>query len=705
MINYNIDSVMKVNNRYRISGWVTEDMEEISQIVLIWKKEKQHWNDFFIRNDVIDANIAKDGVKTGFDIEVDNIGKLIIVFEGKKDNKQVDVEKLYTKEFSQKNSVQLKTICKKINIGNIKTGFRIVRKYGFVELKEKLSAQEVVDFDSKYNDWYNRHKVSEEELETQRKTVFDYQPKISILVPTYNTPKKLLHEMIDSVIAQTYSNFELCIADGSQGNEEVKKILEEYSNKDNRVKYSILKRNSGIAENTNGALSIATGEYIGLLDHDDMLEPNALYEVVKCLQDKKTDIVYTDEDKVTDDLSKHLDPNFKPGFSIDLLRSHNYITHFFVCRKDIIDDIGGFRKEYDGSQDYDIILRCVEKSEVIKHIPKILYNWRVCIGSVAENPQSKMYAYDAGKKAIQDHLERMKIDGKVEHTGLLGMYRVKYELKSNPLISIIIPNKDHIEDLDKCISSIILKSVYRNFEIIIVENNSTLNETFEYYKEIEKKYDFVKVLKWEGIFNFSAINNFGVQNSKGEYILLLNNDTEMINEDALLDMICICQREEVGVVGARLLYQDNTVQHAGVVIGFGNYAGHVFLGDDKNDFGYTARARLTGNYSAVTAACLLTKRSVFYEVNGLTEDFVVACNDVDYCLKVREKEYLVVYDAFAEWYHYESKSRGYEDTPEKKARFTKEVEKFGERWSKIFEEGDPYYNINFPTTLPPFTLD
>lgn len=705
MINYNIDSVIKVNNKYIISGWVTEDKHEIKQVTLIWKKEKKQWKDFSVRNDVISADIANAGVKTGFDIEVDNIGSLKLLFEGENSNVEIDIEKLYRKKFATNNKVQLKSLGKKINLSNIKKGFKIINRYGFVGLKEKLITEEDVSFDSKYNDWYNRHRISEDELEIQRNTVFEYQPKISILVPTYNTPEKLLHEMIDSVIAQTYSNFELCIADGSQGNKNVEKILEEYSNNDSRVKYRILEKNGGIAENTNGALAIATGDYVGLLDHDDMLEPNALFEVVKCLQDKKTDVVYTDEDKVTDDLSRHLDPNFKPDFSIDLLRSHNYITHFFVCKKKIIDEIGGFRKEYDGSQDYDIILRCIEKAGVIKHIPKILYNWRICIGSVAENPQSKMYAYEAGKKAIQDHLKRMGIAGEVEHTGLLGMYRVKYALKDNPLVSIIIPNKDHTEDLDKCISSIVSKSKYKNYEIIIVENNSSLKETFEYYDNIEKKYDFVKVLKWDGIFNFSAINNFGVENAQGEYILLLNNDTEMINEDAISDMLCICQREEVGIVGARLFYPDNTVQHAGVVVGFGNYAGHVFLGNDKNDYGYTARARLTNNYSAVTAACLMTKRSVFDEVGGLTEDFVVACNDVDYCLKVREKNYLVVYDAFSEWYHYESKSRGYEDTPEKKERFAKEVEKFGKRWNKILDEGDPYYNINFPTTLPPFSLD
>ena len=435
------------------------------------------------------------------------------------------------------------------------------------------------------------------------------------------------------------------------------------------------------------------------------MEPDALFEVVKRLQKDTVDIVYTDEDKVVGDTLVNCDPNFKPDFSMDLFRSHNYITHFFCVRKSIVDEIGGFRSEFDGSQDYDLMFRCIEKSRDIEHVPKILYHWRMCAGSTAENPESKMYCYDAGKRAIEGHLERMGIKGRVEHVGLWGMYHVIYDTPGNPLISIVIPNKDHTDDLDLCIRSIIDKSAYRNFEFVVVENNSTDDKTFEYYEKIQKEFDCVKVVYWDREFNYSAINNFGVENSNGDYILLLNNDTELIGENSLSDMLGICMRDEVGVVGAKLLFDDDTVQHAGIVIGFGGFAGHVFSGIGRDDYGYMVRARINCNYSAVTAACLMTKRSVFDEVGGLTEEFVVALNDVDYCLKVREKNYLVVYDAFSLWYHYESKSRGYEDTPEKQARFQGEVKKFQDRWAGILEEGDPYYNKNFPVTIAPFTLD
>lgn len=647
--------------------------------------------------------LSEKHVLCGFALEYQTNAKseILILRSAEGQVVRINIEKYLARNKKAYRKLVLRQI---VDHASMENGFKVVKyvfKNGPKGLKEKILSS----FAQDYNDWFLRHKPTEEELETQRQQVFEYSPKISIIVPTYNTPVKLLHEMVDSVRNQTYPNWELCMADGSQGNKELEDTLNEYAENDERIVVKYLDENYGIAGNTNGALGLATGEYIGLLDHDDLLAPNALFEVVKVLQDKSVDIVYTDEDKVTDDLAKHMDPNFKPDFSIDLFRSHNYITHFFVCKKTIVDAIGGFRSEYDGSQDYDLMFRCIENSKVIKHIPMILYHWRVCVGSVAENPAAKMYAYEAGKKAIEDHLKRMNIPAKVEHTDLWGMYRVTYEVIHEPLVSIIIPNKDHIEDLDKCVMSLLNVNEYKNIEIIIVENNSTEDKTFQYYDALTEKYSNVRVLYWKGIFNYSAINNFGVKESKGEYILLLNNDTEIITKDAIKDMLGICMRSDVGVVGAKLYYEDDTIQHAGVVIGFGGYAGHVFNGLPRKDYGYMVRARITCNYSAVTAACLMTSRAVFDEVGGLDEIFVVACNDVDYCLRVREAGYLVVYDAFAEWYHYESKSRGYEDTLEKQERFRNEVNKFRERWGELLKEGDPYYNKNFPVTLAPFTLD
>ena len=706
MIYYYLDNAEKTENGYNISGWTVDEKKQIKEIRIISKnKVIKTIDNFYVREDVINAGLANEGVNVGFSIVLENVDNPEIVFVSDSEEKKITANKLVRQFDLRENKVVMRRALKKISVKNVAKGIHIVKKEGLAGLRRKVLTQNSPSFDDMYFDWYKRHKVTEEELMVQRNTKFEYEPKISILVPTYNTPEKLLCEMIDSVVAQSYENFELCLADGSQDNTTVKDTVEKCYKNDKRVVYKKLEKNEGIAGNTNGALKIATGDFIGLLDHDDILEPNALFEVVKRLQDREVDVVYSDEDKVTDDLSRHLDPNFKPDFSIDLLRSHNYITHFYVVRKSLLDEIGGFRSKYDGSQDYDVILRTTEKARKIVHVPMILYNWRICVGSVAENPASKMYAYEAGKRAIEDHLERMGLSAKVEHTGLWGMYRVTYDVKNDPLVSIIIPNMDHTDDLNKCIMSIINKSTYRNFEIIIIENNSKEDKTFKYYDKITSKYDFVKVVKWDGIFNYSAINNFGIKSAKGEYLLLLNNDTEMISEDAISDMLGICMRDDVGIVGAKLLFADDTVQHAGVVIGFGNYAGHINFGIPRDAYGYMVRARITCNYSAVTAACLMTKKSVFDSVGGLTEEFVVACNDVDYCLKVREKNLLVVFDAFAEWYHYESKSRGYEDTPEKKARFAGEVEKFGKRWGKILKEGDPYYNPNFPVTKAPFELD
>ena len=470
------------------------------------------------------------------------------------------------------------------------------------------------------------------------------------------------------------------------------------------IKYKILPKNRGISGNTNGALELATGEYVGLLDHDDALAINALYEVVNALQETDYDVIYTDEDMTSYDMKVHKDPKFKPDFSMDLLCSHNYITHFFVVKTEIIKKIGGFRSEFDGSQDYDLIFRCVEEAKQIKHIPKILYYWRMHENSVAGNPASKMYAYEAGKRAIEEHFKRTGVSAKVEHTELWGMYHVIYDTPGDPLVSIIIPNKDHIEDLEKCVSSIQEKSSYRNIEFIIVENNSEKEKTFAYYEELEKRYDNVKVVYWKKEFNYSAINNFGVQYANGDYLLFLNNDTEIINDTAISEMLGCCMREDVGIVGAKLLYEDDTIQHAGVVIGIGGFAGHVFVGLDKDDYGYMVRPRINCNYSAVTAACMMTSKEDFLSVGGFTEEFAVALNDVDYCLKIREKGKWVVYNAFSLWHHYESKSRGYEDTPEKIRRFENEISKFQKRWKTLLEEGDPFYNPNFSLEKEPFNL-
>lgn len=579
-----------------------------------------------------------------------------------------------------------------------------VLKHGFRGLKDHIVIR-LTTHGIPYSDWYATHHVTEEELAEQRSTVLDYQPKISIVVPTYHTPIGFLREMIDSVRAQTYPNWELCIGDGSEGDQELVDTLAEYAAQDERIKYQVLEKNLGIAGNTNGALALATGDYIGLLDHDDVLPPNTLFEVAKALNEDDYDVLYTDEDKVSGDLSEHDDPNFKPDFSPDLLHSHNYITHFFVARKSIVDDIQGFRSEFDGSQDYDFIFRCTERAKKIKHIPKILYHWRIHGNSVAGDPASKMYAYEAGKRAIEEHLKRIGIQGaRVEHTSMWGMYHVTYPTAPDPLVSIVIPNKDHIDDLDKCVQSIYATSTYQNFEFIVVENNSTDPATFAYYERMQQEHPNFKVVTWTGDFNYSAINNFGVQSAQGDYLLFLNNDTELISPEGISELLGCCMRPDVGIVGAKLYFGDDTIQHAGVVVGLSGFAGHVFTGFPKEYYGFMMRARINGNYSAVTGACMMVDRKAFEQVGGFSEDFVVALNDIDFCLKVRKLGLLVVFNAFSEWHHYESKSRGYEDTKEKQDRFQGEIRRFQAKWPEILAQGDPYYNPNFGYYQWPFTL-
>lgn len=567
----------------------------------------------------------------------------------------------------------------------------------WIRLTERFQADDV-----DYEEWYKNHKPTMEELQRQRDTEFEYEPLISILVPVYNTPEEFLKQMIQSVRKQTYGNWELCIANANPTNETVAEILRISSTKDTRIKVKDVSENEGIAQNTNAALAVATGDYIGLLDHDDLLTPDALYEVVKAINENdRPQVLYSDEDKVTMDLSEHFQPHMKPDYNKDLLRSNNYITHFFVADRMLVEEVGGEDGEYNGAQDYDLILKCTERAKGIAHIPRILYHWRVHKASTADNPASKMYAFDAGKRAIEDHLKRCGEIGEVSHEKDLGFYRVKYQVQGSPLISIIIPNKDQVESLDKCLKSI-EKSSYKNYEIIIVENNSTEDATFAYYKKIES--DKIRIVYWSDEFNYSAINNFGVKHARGDYLLLLNNDVEVITTDWLEELTANCQRKDVGIVGARLYYPDDTIQHAGIVIGIGGVAGALFVGMPRMFTGYLHKAAIQQDLSAVTAACMMVKRSAYEELGGLEEELKVAFNDVDFCLRARDKGYLVVYDPNVELYHFESKSRGTEDSKEKVRRFQNEIEYMRSHWLELLKKGDPMYNPNLTLTKWDYSL-
>lgn len=561
--------------------------------------------------------------------------------------------------------------------------------------------------DRTYQKWYKKNSLSKLELAKQSNVKFDYEPKISIVVPVYNTPIKFLNDLYESVFSQTYKNWELCFANGSIENKKLNKKLKDLSKLDIRVKYVNLKDNGGISANTNGAIKISSGDYIAFMDHDDVLPPNSLFEIVKNLQMHKFDIIYTDEDMITKNLKRVISPHFKPDFSPDMLYSNNYITHFFVVKKDIVKRVGELRSKYDGSQDYDFILRCTEASQDILHIPKILYHWRRVKGSAADSTSAKPYAYTAGREALSDHFKRCGIKAEVKMGINLGLYDVIYDTVDNPLLSIVIPNKDHVSDLKKCIDSLENINTYKNIEIIIVENNSTNKNTFLFYSQLKDKFKNITIIEYKGSFNYSAINNFAVKHVKGEYILFLNNDTQVIEANGLAEMLGICMQKHVGIVGAKLLFDNNTVQHAGLVVGFDDYARHVFLFKDRNYVGYRCRAVLNTNWSAVTGACLMTKKSVFNSVGGFDETFEIACNDVDYCLKVVDSGLFVTLCPHALLYHFEGQSRGNDvatNDVKKIKRFECERKKFYKKWKDYIKAGDPFYNKNFPFDCKEFSL-
>lgn len=583
---------------------------------------------------------------------------------------------------------------------NIKNFFKSVKEKGFKETmkiaKSELFDGIVVQSGSgvdDYKKWIELNEPTEEELEKQRNTKFAYEPKISLLVPLYKTPRKFFEELIECMQEQTYTNWELCLADGSPKENE---NLQDLFKKDERIKYKALKENGGISANTNECIKLATGDFIALFDHDDILQKFALYEVVKTINENpNVEFIYSDEDKITTLDKPRFDPYFKPDFAPDTLRSNNYICHLSVFKKELMDKLGGENPEFDGAQDYDLILRMSETTKNIVHIPKILYHWRVHENSTAKAGETaKPYAYEAGVKAVQAHLDRLGLKGKVKHGETLGMYHVKYEVIGNPKVSIVIPNKDYISTLKTCLKSIKKLTTYENYEIVIVENNSEKQETFEFYKSIDGKNKIRVVYYPEKEFNYSAIINFGVRNSKGEYIVQLNNDTELLTPDWIEEMLGFVQREDVGAVGAELFYSDKTIQHAGVIIGIGGVAGHVFKDLPKGKHGYFSKDSMIQNLSAVTAACIMTPKSIYDEVGYMNEKYKVAFNDVDFCLKIRENGKLIVYNPYVQFIHYESKSRGFEDTPEKQARFKTEIDRFNKNWKKVLNEGDPYYNIN-----------
>ena len=585
------------------------------------------------------------------------------------------------------------------NCGNLKG---VVAKIKYKQIEHKAMEQ-----------FGTKSFPDEERARREREQVFEKMVKISILVPLWNTPENFLREMIESVTAQTYQNWELCLADGSDGDHTyVETIVREYQEKDGRgrILYKKLEKNEGIAGNTNRCLAMATGEYIGLFDHDDILHPSALYEYVKVINEKNADYIYCDETTFkSGDINKMLTMHFKPDYAIDNLRANNYICHFSVFARQLLDGTELFRTKFDGSQDHDMILRLTDRAKNVVHVPKLLYYWRSHPGSVASDINAKPYAIQSAKDAVADHLKRHGY----EHFQITStrafetIFKIRYQIIGDPKISIVIANKDHLEDLKRCITSIREKSTYENYEIIVVENGSETKEIFDYYEKL-KDDPQIKVVTYteKGSFNYSKVNNFGVKEASGDYILLLNNDTQVITVNWMEELLMYAQREDVGAVGAKLYYGNKTIQHAGVVLQLGAHrtAGHSHYGQHRDNLGYMGRLCYAQDVSAVTGACLLVKKKLFEEVGGLDESFAISLNDVDFCLKLREKGLLNVFTPFAELYHFESVSRGLDDQGEKAARYNDESERFREKWKEVLEKGDPYYNPNFSLDRSDFAL-
>jgi GT2 family glycosyltransferase len=552
-----------------------------------------------------------------------------------------------------------------------------------------------------YRRWINRAEPKAAELARQHDHRFMRTPRLSVIVPVYNPPAQYFEAMLQSLSAQTYPHWEACLADAST-DPHIRAVLARFADTDSRFRVRSLDENAGIVGNSNAALAMATGDFVTFLDHDDILAPFALYEIANAINaHPEADFLYSDEDKL-DQAGERVEPNFKPDWSPETLRSRNYVCHLTVLKRSLVEDLGGFRPGFDGAQDYDLVLRASERATRIVHVPKVLYHWRMHPQSTASNKGSKSYAYENGRKALAEHLSRVGIDGSVHDGPTLGTYQVVYHLRTQPLVSVIVPNKDHPEMLARCVDSL-AKSSYANYELLVVENGSTRPETFAYYDALRKE-PHVRILEWTRPFNYAAVNNYAAARARGELLLFLNNDVEAINPDWLEAMVKLAVQPGVGAVGPKLYYPDDTIQHAGIVVGMGGVAGHSHLNFPRQAAGHMQRLTYTQNVAAVSGACLLAPRRVFEQVGGFDEGFVLAFNDVDLCLKILTAGYRMVWTPTAELYHFESKTRGPEDTDEKQKRFKREYDLFHLKWSAFLKAGDPYYSPHFRLDRPDFAL-
>lgn len=552
-----------------------------------------------------------------------------------------------------------------------------------------------------YGQWFDGHRATLADIEHQRAVEFPHSPQFSIVVPLYKTPVDLFTDMVNSVLSQSYGNWELILVNSTPEDAELADAVASASSNERRIKVVTLEKNLGISENTNKGIELAEGDFVCFFDHDDVIEPDLLFEYTKAINEHDDiDLIYCDEDKLFPDGNLG-GPFLKPDFNLDLLRNNNYICHMLCIRKELLDTLEPNSPEFDGAQDHNLTLQASEHARRIHHVARVLYHWRLSESSTATNADNKPYASAAGIKAVKAHLERLGIKAQVKLSRRPFTYQIDYDVpEDKPLVSIIIPTKDLVPILEVCLLSIFEKSTYENFEVILVENNSEDPFTFEYYKSLPERFGKrIRVEYWPNEFNFSKLINFGVSKAKGDYLLFLNNDTEVLTPNWIEHMLGMTARKEVGIVGTRLLYPDDTIQHAGLAL---NSFGITRIGVNlpKGNWGYFALADCTQDLTAVTAACMMTKRTVFDEVEGMTEELQVAFNDVDFCLKVRNANYLVVYDPDVELYHYESISRGTEDNLDKRTRFHQELSQLNYRWARFYEQGDPYFNKNLSRQEP-----
>ena len=716
----NVDRIESRYGNVMVRGWVLDRKSDAATVLKVQDaggKEIPVYVERLVRSDVNELFGKPEDYAGGFHILIDravlDAATVWIVVRAEK-NVDGNLKRNPGESISQE--VSEKDIKEEI-AGNGRKNSREelkirvqVRASSWLERRIRLHKEKKEDLEPDYDLWIRNRMVHGKEARAQQKAAKNFadRPLFSVVIPLYNTPKPFLKEIVDSVLQQTYPDVELCLADGSS-DPSVREFLKKHYAADKRLRYRKLKENRGISENTNEALRMAKGDFIVFADHDDVLERSAFFEMAKAVnQDPKIDVIYTDEDKVNRSGTAYFGPHFKPDYNRELLCCNNYICHLFALRRDLLKKVGLLNREYDGAQDYDFVLRCCEQAERIHHIPRVLYHWRTHPMSTAGNPASKAYAFEAGRRALEAHYKRVGIQAQVENTEMLGRYRTRFALLEQPLVSILIPNKDHIADLMTCLTSIVEKTTYASYEIVIIENNSEQQETEAFYRDLESgkipeyadlvRSERLRIVRYPGSFNYSAIHNFALPYTKGEYLLLLNNDTEVRSGGWIEELLGLCQQKDIGAVGAKLYYPDGTIQHAGVVIGLCGVASHLFIGASGDADGYAGRLKSVQDVSAVTAACMMTKRTVYEAVGGLTEELAVAYNDIDYCMKVRRAGYLVAFTPYAELTHYESKSRGLEDSKEKKDRLSREAGIFCRRWEKELEQGDPYYSPNLSLT-------